>query len=113
MLKYLYSYLLGFTDGRGNIVNGVAAEVGDGSLENPAGMNTSILTYIFVTVLHLKYTKIAPEFKEEFFKRVQESIIVYIKKYGLYKDIRNNVDEEILHFFEFDDIVNELYSQLP
>lgn len=39
-----YSY----TDGWGNVISGTNAEVGDGTIENPAGINTSILTYIFV-----------------------------------------------------------------
>ena len=69
-----------------------------------------ILTYIFATVLHLKYTRIADEFKEEFFKQVQESYKVYIKEYGLYKDIKDNVNEEILGFFKFDEIIHEIRS---
>ena len=69
-----------------------------------------ILTYIFVTVLHLKYTRIADELKEEFFKCVQESYKVYIQKYRLYKDIKENVDKDILDFFKLDDIVCEILS---
>ena len=69
-----------------------------------------ILTYIFVNVLHLKYNRISGEFKEEFYKKVQESFKVYIQKYGLYKDIKDNVDKETLDFFKFDEIVSEILS---
>lgn len=67
-----------------------------------------VLTYIFASVFDGKYNQIDEELKEEFYKQVQESYKVYIKKYGLYKDIKENVNEEVLDFFKFDDIVNEL-----
>lgn len=68
-----------------------------------------VLDYIFRS-LNGKYYKIEDEFKEEYFKRVQEAFKVFIKKYGLYKDIKNNVNENILEFFKFEDIVGELIS---
>ena len=66
-----------------------------------------VLTYIS-SVFVGKYNQIDDEFKEEFYKRVQEAYKVYIKKYNLYKDIKENVDENVLNFFKFDDIVGEL-----
>lgn len=44
-LKNEYNY----TSVDGNVVTGISAEVGDGSFDSPAGMNTSILTSIFVS----------------------------------------------------------------
>lgn len=69
-----------------------------------------VLTYIFSFVFMGKYNQIDDEFKEEFYKRVQEAYKVYIKKYDLYKDIKENVDESVLEFFKFEDIVGELIS---
>ena len=68
-----------------------------------------VLDYIFRS-LNGKYYKIEDEFKEEYFKRVQEAFKVFIKKYGLYKDIKNNVNENILEFFKFEDIVAEVIA---
>ena len=68
-----------------------------------------VLDYIFRS-LNGKYYQIEDEFKEEYFKRVQEAFKVFIKKYGLYKDIKDNVNENILEFFKFEDIVGELIS---
>ena len=67
-----------------------------------------VLTYIFSFIFKGKYDKIDEEFKEEFFKKVQEAYKVYIKKYGLYKDIKENIDKEVLEFFKFDDIVADV-----
>lgn len=69
-----------------------------------------VLTYIFAVIFKGKYNKIDDELKEKFFKKVQEAFEVYIEKYGLYKDIKENVDAKILDFFKFDDIVNEILS---
>ena len=68
-----------------------------------------VLDYIFRS-LNGKYYQIEDEFKEEYFKRVQEAFKVFIKKYGLYKDIKNNVNENILEFFKFEDIVAEVIA---
>lgn len=68
-----------------------------------------VLDYIFRS-LNGKYYQIEDEFKEEYFKRVQEAFKVLIKKYGLYKDIKFNVNKDILDFFKFEDIVGELIS---
>ena len=70
-----------------------------------------ILTVIFVSIFKGKYTQINNEFKEEFFKRVQEAYKVFIKKYGLYKDIRRIVSKEILEFFRFEDIINDIINK--
>lgn len=64
-----------------------------------------VLTYIFSTVFIGKYHQIENQFKEEFYKRVQEAYKVYMKKYGLYNDIKENVPDEILEFFKFEDIL--------
>lgn len=68
-----------------------------------------ILTYI-TSVLNAKYYRIENKFKEKFFKEVQKAFKVYIKKYGLFKDIKENVDEDILEFFEFYDIVSKILN---
>ena len=67
-----------------------------------------VLTYIFLSVFRSKYNQIKDEFKDDFYKSVQEAYKVYIKKYGLYKDIKENVNQYVLEFFKFDDIVGEL-----
>ena len=67
-----------------------------------------MLTYIFSTVFIGKYNQIEDQFKEEFYKRVQEAYKGYMKKYGLYKDIKENIPNEILEFFKFEDIVGEV-----
>ncbi len=67
-----------------------------------------VLTYIFSTVFMGKYNQIENQFKEEFYKRVQEAYKEYMKKYNLYKDIKENVDQDVLEFFKFDDIVDEV-----
>lgn len=66
-----------------------------------------ILEYIS-SVLKIKYNKIEDEFKEKFFIEVQEAFKVYVEKYGLFKDIKESVNEEILNFFKFYDIVSEI-----
>ncbi|WP_410319630.1 glycosyltransferase family 2 protein [Methanobrevibacter sp.] len=70
-----------------------------------------VLITIFRSIFKGKYSQIEDEFKEEFFKRIQEAYKVFIKKYGLYKDIRENVSKEILEFFRFDDIINEIINK--
>ena len=71
-----------------------------------------VLTCIFSTIFKGKYNQIEDNFKEDFFKAVQEAYEVYIKKYGLYNDIKENVNKEVLDFFKFDDIVGESLSSL-
>ena len=67
-----------------------------------------VLTNIFSTVFMGKYNQIGDEFKEEFYSKVQDAYKVYIQKYDLYKDIKENVNENVLDFFKFDDIVGEV-----
>lgn len=67
-----------------------------------------VLTYILSSIFKGKYDQIEDDFKEDFFKAAQEAYKVYIKKYGLYKDIKENINNNVLEFFEFDDIVSEL-----
>ena len=66
-----------------------------------------VLTYI-LSMFRGKYYQIEKEFKEDFYKAVQEAYKVCIKKYGLYKDIKENVSSDILELFKFDDIVCEI-----
>ena len=72
-----------------------------------------LLTHVFAVIFKGKYNKIADEFKEEFFKRIQEAFKVYIKKYGLYNDIKENVTPDVLEFFKFEEIVEDMLSPNP
>lgn len=69
-----------------------------------------LLNYILASILKRKYETIDEEFKEEFFKGVQDVYKKFIKEYGLYKDIKDNVDKDVLEFFRFDEIVDELIN---
>lgn len=66
-----------------------------------------VLTYILSSVFKGKYNQIEDDLKEDFFKAVQEAYKVYIKKYGLYDDIKENIDKEVLDFFKFEELVGE------
>lgn len=57
-----------------------------------------LLNYIFGSILKRKYEVIDDEYKEEFFKGIQEVYERFIKDYGLYNDIKDNVDEDIQDF---------------
>jgi glycosyltransferase involved in cell wall biosynthesis len=67
-----------------------------------------VLTYIFTSVFRGKYNQIEKRLKDKFYNAVQDSFKVYIEKYGIYEDIKENVDEDVLEFFKFDDIAGEL-----
>ncbi len=67
-----------------------------------------VLTYIFTSVFRGKYNQIEKRLKDKFYNAVQDSFKVYIEKYGIYEDIKENVDEGVLEFFKFDDIAGEL-----
>ena len=67
-----------------------------------------VLKYIFTSTFNGKYNIIDDRLKEKFFKEIQEAYKVYIKKYGLCKDIGENVNKDVLEFFKFKDIVNEI-----
>ena len=66
-----------------------------------------VLNYIFKLVLNLKYNQIEDKYKEKFYDEVQGVYRTCIKNYGLYEDIKENVDINVLNFFKFEDIVNE------
>jgi len=66
------------------------------------------LSYIFTSVFRGKYNQIEKRLKDKFYNAVQDSFKVYIEKYGIYEDIKENVDEDVLEFFKFDDIAGEL-----
>ena len=70
-----------------------------------------VLKYIFLLVLNRKYNEIEEQYKEEFFRKVQGVYKSLIQDYGLYEDIKNNVDEELLNFFEFEKIVGSLLEK--
>lgn len=70
-----------------------------------------VLTYIFKSVFRGKYNQIEDEFKDQFFKEVQDAFKVYIKKYGLYKDIKENVPQDVLDFFKFNEIASDNESK--
>lgn len=72
-----------------------------------------VLTYIFHSEFWDTYNQIQDEFKEEFFKRIQEAYKVYIKKYGLYKDIKENINKDVLDFFRFEEIVEGILCPIP
>lgn len=67
-----------------------------------------VLNYIFSAVLNGKYSLIDDQYKDEFFNQVQCVYKCFIKKYGLYEDIKENVFENILDFYKFEDIVENL-----
>ena len=67
-----------------------------------------VLDYVFRIVLMGKYNQIDDQYKEEFYIRAQGVFKSFISDYGLYKDIKENVDNEVLDFFNFEDIVEEL-----
>jgi len=69
-----------------------------------------VLVYIFKSVLNSKYHKIEDQYKEKFFKEVQGVYKRFIIDYGLYNDIKENVDKNILDFFKFEDIVKDFSS---
>lgn len=72
-----------------------------------------VLTYIFYDVLYKKYYKLEKNLKEELFNEIQIVFRSFIKDYGLYKYIKENVSEDILIKFKFEDIVDELTRYIP
>ena len=70
-----------------------------------------VMNYVFNLVLNNKYDQIEDQYKEEFFKGVQEVYRKFIQDYGLYSDIKENVDEEILNRFKFEEIVENLLKK--
>lgn len=66
------------------------------------------LSYIFEDILNHQFQLIENQYKEEFFFEIQCVYKSFIKEYELYFDILENVDENILRYFKFDEIVNDL-----
>lgn len=66
-----------------------------------------VLTYIS-SMLFGKYQQIENKFKKEFFKQTQLVFKSFVNDYGIYEDIINIVDENILNFFKFDEIVQRV-----
>ncbi|WP_407376033.1 glycosyltransferase family 2 protein [Methanobrevibacter sp.] len=66
-----------------------------------------LLNYIFDT-LNYKYNQIEDQFKEEFYKQVQEVYKNFITDYALCEDISNHVDKTILDKFKFGEIVENI-----
>ncbi len=67
-----------------------------------------VLHYIFTSTFKGKYDEICDDLKAEFYSKVQEAYKVYIKDYGLCEDIRNNVNKDVLEFFKFESIAEEI-----
>ena len=63
-----------------------------------------LLTYIFRTLFNAKYYQIDDNLKEEFYSKVQNACKVFFEKYGIYNDIKESVNPDILEFFEFDEL---------
>lgn len=66
-----------------------------------------LLNYIFSSILTRKYHEIDEEYKKQFFYGVQGVYKKLLKDYGLYEDIINNVDEDVLKFFKFEEILKD------
>lgn len=64
--------------------------------------------YIFNDILINHYKHIETTFKEIFFCEVQCAYKSLIREYGLYSDILENVDDNILRSFRFEEVVNDL-----
>ena len=54
--------------------------------------NDGISIYIFGYLLYGKYHQIEKQYKKEYFNQAQEVFKIFIKDYGLYGDIKENVD---------------------
>lgn len=57
-----------------------------------------LLNYIFGSILKRKYEVIDEQYKEEFFEGIQEVYEKFSNDYGLYNDIKDNVDENTQNF---------------
>ena len=62
-----------------------------------------LLTYIFSTLFNVKYHQIDDNLKE-FSGKVQNVCKVFCEKYGIYNDIIEIVNPDILEFFKFDEL---------
>ena len=66
-----------------------------------------VLTYIF-NILNYKYREIENQFKDEFYTKTQEVYKSFVVDYGLYEDIKNIVNPEILKKFKFNEIIDSI-----
>lgn len=66
-----------------------------------------VLNYIFKD-LYGKYCNIDAKFKERFFREVQNIFKNFIKNHNLYDDILMHIDENILDFFKFNEIMYKI-----
>lgn len=64
-----------------------------------------LLNYIFLG-LNETYNQIDKKFKERFYMEIQNVLKNFIKNYKLYEDILSYIDENILIFFKFDEIMS-------
>lgn len=69
-----------------------------------------ILSYIFEEVLNTHYINLDEEYKQLFFIKIQSVYKYFIKEYGLYNDIKENIPNIILNRFKFDEIVEDLIN---
>lgn len=67
-----------------------------------------VLTLIFVILLDNKYNHIEEQYKSRFFSAVQGVYRSFINDYGLYDDIKRNIDGNILNFYEFEKIAKDI-----
>ena len=72
-----------------------------------------VLDYIFKVVLYDQYNQIENQNKDEYYTHVQEEYESFIVNYGLREDIKKNVNDEILNFFKFDEIVSKSSNLKP
>ena len=71
-----------------------------------------LFDYIF-NELHKIYDNIDSKFKERFYTELHWFMRNLIHKYGLYYDIKENIDETILNKLGFDDVINDLVKPIP
>lgn len=72
-----------------------------------------LFSHIFSIMFKGKYDQIEEDLKDKFYVEVQNVCKVYIKRYGLYYDIKDNVKKDILDFFKFDEIALEISNSNP
>ena len=68
-----------------------------------------LLNYIF-NMLNDNYNKIDDKNKNKFYIEIKNFYKICMKKYGLYKDILENVNKDILDAFEFENIVEKIIN---
>jgi len=66
-----------------------------------------LLNYIFSSLV-VKYDSVNDKLKERFLMEIQSLFSNFIKYYGLYWDVIENVDSKILNKFSFEDIVERI-----